>query len=178
LLLIFLLVLLSLTIISLVLILIYSSITAVVPMPSSMGERLMVLEILRDYPEIDRFTDLGSGWGGMGRLLAKAFPDRRIQCVELSIIPYLASRLISQTMSSKSIQYHRMNFQNYPLEGKAAYICYLSGPVMKKLSSHFDEKLRSGNIVISIAFAIPGWTPVRVEYVQSAIPAPVYVYEI
>lgn len=159
-------------------ILIYSSITAVVPMPSSLGERLMVLKILRDYPAIDRYTDLGSAWGGLGRLLSKTFPECKIHCVELSIIPYLTSRLISQFLSYKSIQYHRMNINNFPLGGKSVYICYLSGPVMEKLSCHFDEKLSRGNIVISIAFAIPGWTPDRIENVNSPFHTPIYVYEI
>lgn len=147
-------------------------------MPSSIGERNVVLTLLRDYPEIKNITDLGSGWGGMGRLIARNFPDCRIDCVELSVIPYIASKIISKLLNYNLLQYHRLNIHEYPIDKDTLYITYLSGPLMKELSHNLSKRGAEGIVIISIAFALPGWNPVRVEYVNSALHAPIYVYEI
>lgn len=147
-------------------------------MPSTMGERNLVLKVLRDYPEIKSITDLGSGWGGMGRLIARTFPDSSVRCIELSVIPYTVSKLISSILNYKNIHYQRFNIHDYPIKRDTVYITYLSGPVMKKLCRNFKGRGAQGIVIISIAFAIPGWIPVRVEYVNSAVHAPIYVYEI
>lgn len=175
---------LSLALLSLILILLYSMVSTVVPMPSSRNERETVLQILRDYSEDPRFkgcetiVELGSGWGGAARSLSRTFPSRNIEAIELSLIPYIYSRYISLISGYTNISYSKKNFLKRELMNREIFICYLSGPVMKKLRRRFEADHPKNCLLISIAFAMPGWTPENVEYAGSKLYAPVYVYEI
>ncbi|MBF9015028.1 MULTISPECIES: hypothetical protein [unclassified Oceanispirochaeta] len=175
---------LSLTLLTLILILLYSMISTVVPMPSSRKERKTVLQLLEDYSEDPRLkgcktiVELGSGWGGAARSLSRTYPSRNIEAIELSLIPYIYSRYISIISGYTNISYSRNNFLKRELKNREIYVCYLSGAVMKKLRRRFETDHPKDCLLISIAFAMPGWTPVRVEYAGSKLYAPVYVYEI
>jgi len=154
----------------------------VVPMPSLMAERMLVSDILKKYPDIKVVTDLGSGWGGMVRHLAQRLSEREIIGVEKSFIPHLFSRItefpVRQKYGQGLINHHHGDIYSRTLENREAYITYLSGPVMKRLRKSFERDRPTGGVLISIAFAMPGWTPSRVEYAEGALRSAVYIYEL
>ncbi len=160
------------------LIFLYSFKTGVVPMPSSFKERFLVSKIISRYKQKTNITELGAGWGGIVNMLSKQYPDRNYTAIELSIIPYLVGRLFTYFKGISNINWKLKNFINYPLECDTIYITYLSGPVMKKLRGRFEKDQPKGSVLISIAFAMPGWTPTTVEYVNSKTYAPIYIYEL
>ena len=174
---IFLTILACLLIASLLLIIGYSLKTGVVPMPSLHSEQKTVLSILAEYKGIRTATDLGSGWGGLARRIARGLPDYRVSAVERSLIPHLFSRLLSYTAGGRAVFCIRSNFLKLKLEHEHAYITYLSSPVMKQLRRKFEAEQPRGGILISIAFAMPGWTPVKVVISPNVFHTPVYVYE-
>ncbi|MDA3808727.1 MAG: hypothetical protein PF518_00215 [Spirochaetaceae bacterium] len=170
-------VILSIIIIGTIHFILYSRKIGVVPMPSSEKERMKVTEILNRYPELLRATDLGSGWGGLARKIRRQCPDLEIQAIEKSPIPYVISRLLSFITNSTSIIYRNCDIDDIPLRNYEAYITYLSGPAMKTLRTHFEKDHPRKGILISIAFAMPGWTPVYVEYIETMFHSPIYLYE-
>lgn len=161
----------------LVLIFIYSRLTGVVPMPSSVKERDIVVSILYDYKGIRRITDLGSGWGGLVRHLALRLRDREIRAIERSPLPYYFSQFITYMAGLKNVSHSRIDYNDIRLESGRAYVCYLSGPAMKRIREKFEKDLPEKGLLISVAFAMPRWTPTRVEYAESLFHSPVYIYE-
>ena len=156
----------------------YSLKTGVVPMPSFSTERDAVINILKDYEKIATITDLGAGWGGLARKAAKMLPERNITAVEQSIIPHLFSKLPELLTNRNTVRYIRADFNCCSLKDNEAFITYLSGPVMKQLRRKFEQQQPQGGILISIAFSMPGWTPVKTEYAGGLLPTPIYVYEL
>lgn len=147
-------------------------------MPSSAKERIITSEIISKYETLDNITELGSGWGGLTRYIALTNPTKAITGVEISIIPYISSKILSTFHPSNNISYKYMNFNNITLESNTIYVAYLSNPVMKKLRKQFEKHMPSNSILISIAFAMPGWTPVKITQVDSIIHSPIYIYEL
>lgn len=146
-------------------------------MPSLNSERCVVSSILQDYPEIQTVSDLGSGWGGLARHLASRLSLQKIIAIEKSLIPHLFSRFTSYPFHQKLISNHHEDIFNRTLKDNEAYITYLSGPAMKKLRKNFERDQPTGGLLISIAFAMPGWTPSKTEYAAGALRSAVYVYE-
>lgn len=146
-------------------------------MPSSVKERDIIVSILSEYEEVRNITDLGSGWGGLVRHMSLRLRDRKIEAVERSPLPWVFSRIFASFAQYRNISHKRMDFFSLELEDGRAYVCYLSGPAMKRLRKKFERDLPQNGMLISLAFAMPGWTPVRVEYADSLFPSPVYVYE-
>lgn len=159
------------------LIIIYSRLTGVVPMPSSVKEREIVASILRDYKDITNITDLGSGWGGMIRHLALRLRDRDIRGIESSPLPYYFSRVFTSIADFRNVYHYRADYSRIRLESGQAYVCYLSGQAMKKLREKFEKDLPQKGLLISVAFAMPRWTPTKVEYAEALMHSPVYIYE-
>ncbi len=147
-------------------------------MPSSFNERLVISEIISKYKNYANITELGAGWGGISNMLSKRYPGLNYTAVELSIVPYLIGKAFTHYKSQSNISWNRDNFLNTPLENSTIYITYLSGPVMKKLRGRFEKDLPKNVVLISIAFAMPGWTPTTVKYAKSRTFAPIYIYEL
>lgn len=161
-----------------VLIIYYSFKTGVVPVPSSFKDRVLVLEIVSKYKNHSNITELGAGWGGLINMISKRYPKNKYTAIELSIIPYLTQSFITYFKGQYNINWKLENFMNSPLENDTIYITYLSGPVMKKLRSRFEQDLPKNVILISIAFAMPSWTHTAIEYTNSKIYTPIYIYEL
>lgn len=149
----------------------------VVPMPSSTRERLTVERLLEDVDAQQVITDLGSGWGGMAMRLSDRFPERDICAMEYSPIPYMASKIMVFLTGRANIKVQRRDIYSLPLESNRCYVTYLSGPAMKKLRKSFERDRPTGGLLISIAFAMPGWTPVKEIQAGELLHSPVYLYK-
>lgn len=159
------------------LIFLFSRLTGVVPMPSSLRERDRVVAILHQYGHINKVTDLGSGWGGLARHMALRLNNCEITAIERSPVPYYFSRLATSIMGFKSISHRREDFLKVRLDSGKAFVSYLSGPAMKELRKSFERDLPEEGVLITVAFAMPGWTPTRVEHIDTMMHSPIYVYE-
>lgn len=124
-----------------------------------------------------KFYDLGAGDGKI--ILAAA---RRHQAVavgfEISLLPWLVGWL--RTKASRAKPAPRMIWRDFFRENLASadvVTCFLTPRAMAKLGPKFRQELRPGTMVLSEAFAIPGWTPVQIDQ-----PTPksikIYVYRL
>jgi hypothetical protein len=150
--------------------------TGVVPMPSSRSTRATVARIVGEYPDLAQITDLGSGWGGLARHLAQAHPAPRLEAVEHSLVPHLVGQAVSRITHPRRIRHLRRDIASVPL-GPGCYVTYLSPGAMAALRARFETELPRGGLLISIAFAMPGWTPARVETAADLYRTEIFVYE-
>ena len=150
------------------------------PMPSSSAARRAIVAAIaeeRATGGVSRVVELGSGWGGLAKTIARSFPDLSVVGVEISPVPWLVSQL---TLIDHALRL-RMSFQrraiaSVRLEGCTIYVCYLSGKTMATIRSQFERDLPRHGALISCAFAVPGWTPVKTHTSGGAFAGPVYVY--
>lgn len=130
--------------------------TGISPMPSS---RKAVQHVLRFAvpPHPGPFVELGAAWGSLAIPLARTFPDRRIIAYELSTIPWLFLWLRVRASGLNNIDVIRRDFFRDDLGKAAVVVCYLYPGSMVQLSTKLQAELRPGTVVVSNAFALPGW---------------------
>jgi hypothetical protein len=172
-----LLVLLSSTLVGVASVLLGARRTGVVPMPSSRSARRVIVDVLRGRDRYGTITDLGSGWGGLVRRLARNLPDRTVVAVEHSRLPHLFSRIVAGPAIVPNLRHLRRDIYDLPLQSGEAYVCYLSGTGMSRLRESFERDLPRKGVLVSLAFAMPGWSPVEVRTARDLFHSPVYVYE-
>lgn len=96
-------------------------------------------------------AELGSGWGGVTRAIARKYPTAQITAYELSYLPYLFSKLTAP----KGVSVLRADFMKADLSKYDMLYAYLTPTHMQALKPH----VKSGSVIVSAAFAIDGWTP-------------------
>jgi len=162
--------------IPLILVVYWSMRNGISPTPSS---RKQILEIFRAIPPefSGKIYDLGSGWGTLAIALSKHSSSCKIIGIENSIIPYIVSELLVWLLRIKHVEFHFANFLKYDFGDAGVIVCYLYPGGMQKLKPGLEAYLKSGTIVISNTFAIPGWTPVERFRASDLYHSPVYVYE-
>ncbi len=157
----------------------------VAPSPTTHNERKTVGDIIAGLPPDYVVIDLGSGWGGMLRYLASRFPDRNFFGIEGGALPYLTcragqivERLLRPSACRPNVVFVRGNFLESGLQGQRVYIAYLSGPAMRRLRHRFEEDQPDNARLISVAFAMPGWTATEKRISEGALSTPVYRYDL
>ncbi len=105
-----------------------------------------------------RLIDIGSGLGDMPMYVAKMRPDCRIEGIEIAPLPWLISLLRAKILRSSAIlslgDYRTLDFANYDV-----IFAYLSPAAMLSLWDKARQEMRSGSLLISLEFEIPGITP-------------------
>lgn len=122
--------------------------------------------------------ELGSGWGNIIFSLAIKYRGAKISAFEVSFVPWLFSMFIKRVMRFSNITIHRKNFFSTSLRNADYVICYLYPAAMEKLKSKFEKELKSGTVIISNAFSVPSWKPVKVVSINSLVYTNIYLYEI
>jgi hypothetical protein len=146
------------------------------PMPSS-GKACRAIEsIVKTGNPGSIAYELGSGWGGLARTIARAMPATRVCGFELSSIPCGWSMLVNRLRNYPNLRIYRADFFGATLSDADTVICYLYTGAMARLKEKFERELRPGTMVISNTFAVPGWTPVQVVRLNDWYRTPVYVY--
>ncbi len=160
-----------------VLIVAYTLITGIPPMPTMPWT---LRRILRIFPPeaTGSIHELGSAWGGPAIALARAFPQARVVGVERSVLPWLWSRVRAAFSALPNLEFRRGDLFRENLQEADILFCYLSPEIMKRLKEKCEKELRPGGIVISHAFAMPGWTPEKTEWLPGLYPTPIYLYRI
>ena len=129
--------------------------TALTGVPTLSSRRSEVNDIIAllahaKLPKHALIVDLGSGWGALVIALARAFPEATVQGVEISLFPYLVSRLRTHHLPNVSLRWGDF-FHRDP--GNAdAIVCYLMPGVMAKLGDFLDEALKPGTVIVTNTF--------------------------
>lgn len=144
------------------------------PMPaSSPVRRAVAAELLRLGPR-GSAVEAGSGWGSLALHTARRCPGWRLIGIENSPLPLAVSRLLARRRPE--MRFMRGDLFAYPYEDADAVICYLYPGAMNRLAPLLRRHLAPGACVISVCFALPGWTPVRTVVCADLYRTPVYVY--
>lgn len=139
------------------LIVVYAIRLKAVPMPTLSAA---ADEIIAYLPTDTRtVTDFGSGWGDLVLAIARARPDVTVTGIELSPIPYAISRMRALLAARPNLHLVRADFRRIDRDPGDVVVCFLDRRIMGDVGDVLDQRMGRGGIVISRAFAIPGWKP-------------------
>lgn len=133
-------------------VLFYQLRTGVPPFPSTKAERQQVLKLLEqvEIPAGATIYELGSGWGGLARDLADAYPQATVVGIELSPFPYWVSKL--RTRGRANLKLLRGDFHKLSLDDADVVTAYLMIKPMQPLAEKLDRELKKGAAVVTVAF--------------------------
>lgn len=143
------------------------------PMPSSNKARIAIME-LSDGTGTGPIFELGSGWGHLLIPLARKYPDRDVVGYELSLFPWLTSKLLKKIFGLTNLHIHRTNFKDADLSDASVIVCYLFTGGMNGV----EGKLQNGNAeyLISNNFSLPSYHALKTIYLDDLYRSPVYLY--
>ncbi|MBL8956851.1 MAG: class I SAM-dependent methyltransferase [Myxococcaceae bacterium] len=118
--------------------------------------------------------ELGSGWGGFARALARRCPNARVVGVEASLVPWAFAALLQRVRPAKNLRFVRGDFFAEPLHEADVLVCYLFTGAMQALATRVRPK--PGAVLISSTFALPGHTPETTVRAKDLYASPVYRY--
>jgi hypothetical protein len=160
------------------LILIFTLITGVPPMPTHRLVRPVMFDMIPENEAPKVAYDLGCGWGTLAFALAARFPDAKVIGIELSPLPWLFCKLRQIVQRRPNLEIRYGNFLRKPLGDANLIFCYLMIGAMRRLSAKLDTEAEAGTLVIANSFALQGWAPDDVRIVQGAMSAWVYRYRV
>jgi len=105
------------------------------------------------------FLDLGCGLGGVLASLARARPAGCYHGVESAPLPFLLSWLRA-ALGPRSCRVSWGDFHDLDLSRYDVVYAYLSPAAMRDLWQKAKREMRSGTLLISNSFAVPGVAPV------------------
>lgn len=149
--------------------------TGASPLPTSGPVSDAMLELLPDRIE-GPIYELGSGWGGLARALARRYPGAPVRGFEVSVLPWAWSRLWRLLGGPANLTVALANFHGADLSDAALVVCYLPGPAMEKLRPKLEAELPEGALVLSNTFALAGWRAAREKTVPDIHQSRVYLY--
>ncbi len=111
----------------------------------------------------EMLVDLGAGDGRFLITAAKEFGARGIG-YEFSILPYLAALLrIALAGVRRQVRVEYRDFFQADLSVADVITCFLTPKAMEKLEPKFARELKAGCRVVSYAFKLPGWIPLKID---------------
>ena len=144
--------------------------TGISPMPSSHQSRVVMLNLIPSTSSV--CVDLGSGWGGMLRMLAAQYPRSRIIGYEQSWIPYFWSKV---TCRHPNIEIHRTDFLSIAHPTDAVLLCYLCPKGMRRIENTLKGE---ASCLISHTFALPHTKPIALYTLSDRYKSPIYIYSL
>ena len=114
----------------------------------------MVSLLKQAHPGPGVIYELGCGWGGMARKLARHFPNHRIEAVEISPLVAAWAKLLAWRYANLNVR--RGDMLTTRLDGAAAVVCYLMIEATQSLAVSLDEQLPTGTPVVSVVFGFRG----------------------
>jgi len=105
-----------------------------------------------------RMIDIGSGLGDMSMHIAKVRPQSKVEGIEIAPLPWLVSYVRAVIARSSAVfrmgDYRELDFANYDV-----IFAYLSPAAMLALWQKASKEMRSGSMLVSLEFEIPGTVP-------------------
>ena len=156
---------------------VYALVTGVGPVPTSARARRALMDLMPE--ELDGpILELGAGWGTLAVALARRFPNAPVIAVECSPVPWAMLLMRVWLTGLPNLHVQRGNFFQVSLEQAALAVCYLYPGAMTRLRPKFEAELRPGALVVSNAFAVPGWRPDVMKIVNGLFPGRIYLYSV
>lgn len=149
--------------------------TGVPPMPTSSGVRACMFDLSKDVAPATVF-ELGAGWGGLATALARRWPEAKVVAVEVSPLPWAVCRLRQALFGPANLEVRFADALKTDLRAADLCVCFLCPPAMAKLAPYLWDALAPGTHVLSNAFALPGWVPLREARVADIHRTAVYLY--
>ncbi|MFA7269744.1 MAG: class I SAM-dependent methyltransferase [Sterolibacterium sp.] len=146
-----------------------------VPLYLSNAATALALEQLLP-PQPCQVVDLGCGHGGLLRRLARARCDCRFVGIEHAPLPWLWARLASLAQANLKIRYG--DFWQQDLAAFDIVYVFLSPVPMRRLMNKARAEMRSGTLLVSNSFAVPGQTPERVVAVADRRSTQLHCYRL
>lgn len=133
------------------------------PSRKKMIERLTKIYEGAANKEDFNIIDLGSGNGQLASKIARALPKAKVTGIEISIVPWLISRLRQLVMGPRNVQFLRVNFWPYDCSKTDAVVCYLNGAVIGKVSEKLRKELKHGAYVLTNEIPLQAdWKPIDI----------------
>lgn len=151
--------------------------TATPPLPTSASVRQTMMAMLPDRVDGPVY-ELGSGWGGLARFLARRYPSVPVRGFEVSVLPWAVSRAVLGVAGPDNLKLSLMNFHDADLADAALVVCYLTGPAMDKLEPKLKAELPPGALVVSNTFAFKGWQASDSRTAPDMYKSQVYLYRV
>ena len=145
------------------------------PMPSS-KKAYQAIMALADETGAGPIYDLGSGWGSLVIRLAKKYPDRQIVGYELSIFPWLVTKIVKRILGLSNLVVHREDFLKADLSRASVITCYLFPAAMEAIKSKLKHGKGNLRFIISNNFALPSYQASKVVQLNDLYKSPVYLY--
>lgn len=160
---------------AILLIVVYTAITGISPLPTGPAARALVIDSL---PPVEQGTivEAGSGWGGLAFRVARARPRATVIGYELSPLPWLISQLRRLLQPASNLHLYRRDLLRGRFHEVNAVVCYLHADAIADLEPKLRRELPEGALVISNTFRIPGWRPQHVRQARTRFDTPIYVY--
>jgi trans-aconitate methyltransferase len=149
--------------------------TGVPPMPTSSAVRACMFDLSKDLTPATVY-ELGAGWGGLATALARRWPEARVVAVEVSPLPWAVCRLRQALFGPANLEVRFADALRADLHSADLCVCFLCPPAMAKLAPRLRDALAPGAHVLSNAFALPGWAPLREARVADIHRTVVYLY--
>lgn len=105
-----------------------------------------------------RFIDLGSGLGGVPFHLAPRFPHGVFYGTEVAPAPWFISRVRAWLAGSR-VRFMRRDYASLDLGDFDVVFAFLSPAAMPGLWQQAHAQMRSGSLLVSLAFAVDGRQP-------------------
>ncbi|WP_051303105.1 class I SAM-dependent methyltransferase [Psychromonas aquimarina] len=146
-------------------------------MPSSNTAFKAVIQLI-DESGTGTVVDLGSGWGNLVIRLARRYPQRQIIGYELSLLPWLTTKIIGKCLRLKNLTLYKQDFYKADLYNASLLICYLDPLAMLKIKNKLAAQPGNINFLISNNFALPAWQPEKVIRLNDFYKSPVFLYRV
>lgn len=150
------------------------------PMPSSRKAKNAILQLIHDNlpKKLDgNVVELGSGFSTLAIPIAKCFQENSMIAYEISLIPYLVSKIFQFFFPQKNLTIEQKDFFDVDLNLSKLIICYLYPAAMEKLKVKFEKELQNETYLISNTFAIPGWKPISTIILNDIYQTKIYLYK-
>ncbi|MBU1992246.1 MAG: class I SAM-dependent methyltransferase [Patescibacteria group bacterium] len=107
----------------------------------------------------EKIYDIGCGDGRFVHLASKKYGAEAVG-FELSPPVYLLAKLYGLIKRSKA-KIILGDSRNHSFREADKIICYLFPGILGKFTEKFEKELKKGTLIVSYAFGIPGWKPVK-----------------
>jgi len=142
-------------------------------------QRAGMIDALRTYaPDHtqNNIAELGCGWGGLIASILRADKTAQITGFEGFWIPALVSRI--RFIFYRRVKIRQTDFTKTDLSEFNIVLCYLSHAHMKILETKFRTELKPGSIIISNAFPMPEWPPIKEITTKAVVTHKIYIYKV
>lgn len=148
------------------------------PAPTLPWVRRRIISALKTHLTKDNPTiiELGSGWGGLSFSIARNFPKAQVLGYELSPFPFWFSKW--REIFGTRVHFTRGDIFDQDLSGADAVVYYLSPVVAERLAAKFKAELKPGTVIVSNAFALPGFDQADILETNIGVKIRVYVYRV